>query len=90
MEKSSIQLVLFVAAYVLFWALPAVFLGRNKQRSFIQRFMLGFVLGPIGWLIAWKLGPGKPRKSSAEVREDWRAQEAQREREKAEWKGERG
>ncbi len=87
---SSVQITLFVAAYVLFWALPAVYLGRGKQRSFIQRFMLGFVLGPIGWFIAWKLGPGKPPKSSAEVRSEWQAREQQRAREAEEWKGERG
>lgn len=86
MDSGSIRLIVFVAAYVLVMGGTAVLVG-NKQRSFIERFLVGFLLGPLGWLIAWKMAPPK---SSEQVREERRAREERYEREKAEWKGERG
>ncbi len=78
----SAALIAFVAAWVVVMGGTAVLLGRNKGRSFIERFFVGLFLGPLGWLIAWKMKPPM----SAEQR---RAQEERFERERAEWKGER-
>jgi hypothetical protein len=87
MDSGSITLVLFVAAYVLIMGGVAVLIG-NKQRSFIERFLVGFFFGPLGWWMASRAAG--PSKSSEQVREERRLREEQYEREKADWKGERG
>jgi len=83
MDAATLNLILFVAAYVGVMGGTSVFLGRNKQRTFLMRFLLGLFLGPIGWLIAWLM---KPPLSPEEAQ----ALQQKFELEQAEWKGENG
>lgn len=71
------SIILFVTLYVLVMGGTAVFLGRKSQRPFILRFLLGLMLGPIGWLICFFMKPPLTPEEAAIVRERFVREQAQ-------------
>lgn len=57
MDHQSLIGLALIIGWIVFLGGPAVLLGQNKNRSLLVNFLLGIFLGPIGWLITWKMRP---------------------------------
>jgi hypothetical protein len=74
---TNIVLCFFVALYTLAMGGISVFLGRNNGRSFILRFWLGLFLGPIGWIICWRMKPPLSPEEAKEQQQKFDAEQAE-------------
>lgn len=81
MDQQAMVGSLGVIALILLLGMPSVYLGRNKNRSLVVNFLLGVLLGPIGWLIAWKMKPPL----TPEEREELQRQLEARKSDGSEW-----
>ena len=75
MDKSEIYLIAFIAAWVIIMGGVAVYLGRNKGRSFLMCFLLGIFGGVIGWVIAYFLKPPLTEEEKISLRQKYESQE---------------
>lgn len=71
------SIILYVAMYVLVMGGTSVFLGRNSQRPFVLRFVLGLMFGPIGWIICFYMKPPLTPEEAAAVRERFEREQAE-------------